>query len=274
MRPNYRAPNRTAPVTKKSEPHDYLKYSQLVAPTLIILGVARDVLYYREFNVNILGFLEFTEIITSFLEVILAAIIALCLGILLRLFRDDDLTAKFESQYWSDTYKTKKFSSRLWIFIRTHTLLMLALIIVIEIMFFVMQLVRANTIAENYLLAPALVIGFLILIFTHYEVQVQHRRKKTSKAFRQITDFVSLLIFMLILVMMQATFEVRSVKINKKYEGVSIIRTDSSKYVSDASFYYIGKTKEYIFFHNEKTNTTEVIPASDVKNLFFPKSKN
>jgi hypothetical protein len=70
--------------------------------------------------------------------------------------------------------------------------------------------------------------------------------------------------------------------INRTYGEIETVKTDkiyykttffvgSEKYVSDSSHYYIGQTKNFLFYYNEKEQSTTVFPMSDIKSITFQK---
>jgi hypothetical protein len=69
---------------KENKTVDFLKYLPIVAPLLIFFGVARLSFYYGFFNVDIIHFLDFSEIITQFFDVLIVN--AITIGLAYTLF--------------------------------------------------------------------------------------------------------------------------------------------------------------------------------------------
>lgn len=62
--------------------------------------------------------------------------------------------------------------------------------------------------------------------------------------------------------------EVQRVKYENKYIGVNFI-IDSTKFKSDSTKFFIGKTSKYIFTYDKSENKTTVYPINRLKEISF-----
>ena len=63
-----------------------------------------------------------------------------------------------------------------------------------------------------------------------------------------------------------------AIKESKKYLGTSF-KIENNIIISDSTNYYIGKTKNYIFYYQEENKSTKVYPIKDIKEIEIIKYK-
>ena len=78
--------------------------------------------------------------------------------------------------------------------------------------------------------------------------------------------YAKLFSVLLILTISSAYSDFHFVKKNKKYFGTSIKLSDRN-IISDSNYYFIGKTRNFIFLHDDKKDINDIIPMSEVKML-------
>ncbi|MEO8712613.1 MAG: hypothetical protein ABI405_10845 [Parafilimonas sp.] len=62
--------------------------------------------------------------------------------------------------------------------------------------------------------------------------------------------------------------EAQNVKAVKSFTGTTIT-INGNDVISDSNYYFIGETKEYIFFYNEKTNSPTIYPMEKVEKIQY-----
>jgi hypothetical protein len=63
--------------------------------------------------------------------------------------------------------------------------------------------------------------------------------------------------------------EAYKVKALNYYKGTEFELDGSEKIISNDTNYYIGMTKQFVFFYDNKKNMTEVIPISKIKRMKY-----
>lgn len=57
------------------------------------------------------------------------------------------------------------------------------------------------------------------------------------------------------------------------YRGTIVQTRDSTKsYISDREYFYIGKTKSYVFYYNKKDSSSTIIPVSEIREIKFKRN--
>ena len=123
----------------------------------------------------------------------------------------------------------------------------------------------------TYISTIILFLALLVITILLFESEIKHKRlnsNKESKIFIRSIFFFILVVGLLISITYD---EVKSVKESKKYLNVVVTLNDSINLVSDSTHYYIGKTQNYLFFYDEKKQTTRVFSMNKVTEIQFPK---
>jgi hypothetical protein len=234
------------PVSEKKPIFDYTKLISIFPALLILFGVARLSFYYQRFNINIFPLLDFSEIITSFLDVTMIGVyivVAMALATLIVM----PVIGKLKSG---------------------AAILFSAFVLATPLI--AVSIVKIQLIDE---LLNTFLIIFYLFILAILLVQTSVKSIVAKGGFYWILVLICALLMSLILSLwFLASAEENSVKNDKKYLGVTIIYKDSTKpFVSDSFNYFIGNTNKYLFIHHEKRQTTTMQKLEDVKSIEFPK---
>lgn len=108
------------------------------------------------------------------------------------------------------------------------------------------------------------IFGVLILLTIIYETRRQWFIKFHEHPKMIYTNLAKLFIVLLGLTISSAYQDFESVKTNKKYLGTTLKFSDRT-IVSDSTNYYIGKTRNFIFFHDQNKKTNDIFPMSEIK---------
>lgn len=230
-------------------------YVPIVTSGLIFLGVSRLIFYYAFFSINILSFLDFGEIITSFLDTIVVSIV-LVLSLMLQ----------FQPPYKKQDQNYASPLSK-W---QLYALLIIILMIAGALLYFFISI----TLKDLKFVKIFIIYGGVGAIIIYF-FRRQYKNHRT-KLIRQISFLGMILIGSEIFIMLLTIQEYRGVKINKKFEG-TIIEFNKDTYLDDSSnihisgknSYYIGKTNNYLFIHHLDKKVTSVYPMSCVKRIDF-----
>lgn len=224
-------------ITPQNKTVDYLKYLPIVAPLLIFFGVARLSFYYGFFNVDIIYFLDFSEIITQFFDVLIVN--AITIGLASTLFVITAFLVEI---------------SRKWL---RAVVLLLVLAGTL-----VMVLTRKNWGNTNYIFLSVLFLTLLLFAFQQ-TFDPKSKIDPTLKA-PLILCAVALI---LLTIRLSASADADDVMAFRKYEGVKVYYKDSL--VTSTDKRYIGNTTNYVFVHDITKNVTEVYNLTDIKKIDF-----
>nr|WP_319572904.1 hypothetical protein [uncultured Draconibacterium sp.] len=239
----------------------------ILTPIVITAGLLKYIIYYAFFNVPIVQFIELNEIIVLFSEDIIHILgLFLFLGFLSFLGSTNKTNMKsrrFQIKY----YKEKEIEFRIFYYLKSNYL---SIVILIGVAI----LIWTNVFDKEELKFTTQVLividtAFLIIRFAVLEIKRDlYLKGKLEKKNQKIELFFGILILSVNLILIYSVKEVEKVKYDGKYSGVVITLTDEIL-KSDSTSFYIGKTKNFLFYHKTQTNTTRVIPCSKIQEIQF-----
>jgi hypothetical protein len=232
--------------TKKAS-LDFTKLIGLSPALLILLGTARLGFYYERFNVYILPFLDFSEIITSFLDVTIVGIYFISCFVFIPFLLEPLMTNKKSA----------------WFGIVQAILLIVPL-------FLLNLLINKFTAAVLGVVVGFLCILTLVFIFFFKIAPFIFPSSKQSLTNRYLFFIGSSLSLVIASLYFLASQQAENVKKHEKYLGVRITFNDSTQLISNPVKYYIGNTNNYLFIYDSRINTTTVSKMTDVKSISFP----
>jgi hypothetical protein len=200
------------------------------------------VIYYKYFKIDIINYLEFTEILTLFLDNLIAIVgIIVLLIMYITIIADKDpesaLKKKFPKLYWAlPIIFSVCVACFVWFFMKDVLFQIISIIVVLLI--------------------------FGTIFFKGNEQYKKHFGKEFN-----IETILFFILFVLMVISLSLTLphQIKEKKLSAKYlmtkitliDG-EIIRTDSNKYV-------VGNTKNFLFIHDDKHNHNKIIPMLRVK---------
>jgi len=236
----------------------------LVSIVMLILGTFRIIVYYKMFQIDIVSFLEFSEIFQ--IEYLFFVVLFLILYFLFLLLSRP--TIKLYNKVFGNTQEELES--------------ILEEISKKEREMESIKLRIGET--ENDIKNKQDYLGYKELKKTHEEIVDRHNeikkrhnniRQRFNTVKKESVTFVGILLYMLVLScsLGYSIYEAMSIKRgNSKYE-VSMLVDDKPIKTSE-SYMYIGRTKSYIFFYNAKAVESDVFANDDVKNLKFSEGKD
>jgi hypothetical protein len=218
---------------------------KLSLPTFILLGLAEITSYYRQFHFPILEYLSFSEIITVFLSNLYAYT---SLFLLFAIF------FLLDNRYYRGSL----------------TIIIMAFILVSVFNIFSGDF-RFDTYNDIITVLAVIFLVFALLIFisrnsvlSYIESLSGFNKKYLGGAF--------IFLFLLVIASAHGKYTASHVKNNHIYSGTIVIgKTDTL--VSNDSIYFIGKSDNYIFFYNQKSDNVVVYPINGIEKILY-KSKN
>ena len=286
----------TNPANRKTDQEktiDFSKFIPLVTGGLIVLGITKLLFYYKLFNINVLSFLEFGEIITSFLDTVIALIACLSITsfLFIKIFNESKRVSEIEKDLQKNIEiiaeiksKDEEFEikdKRIEAFIQEnlkpleiHTeqsYKSLRGLFYVSLVIFV--LIYAALFISYYpnWQTPLRIMFFGVFTMLCTFIFIKFYKKQNSILIRNILLVTILFMIAELLTIYTSITDYVSVKHNKCNQGTRIyfnnetfLKDSTHIHNSDSSTFYIGKTNNYIFVYSTKENTTSVYPMSSV----------
>ena len=244
---------------------NYLPY---LGSFIIFLGVTRLIFFYSAFGISIVNFLDFSEIVTSFLDIIVISVFLFATSILQGFILREKETQDEKEGIRKKILEEEHLLKRLWL----HTKLCKELLIggiVLTTTYFIWHFFNKDITIASIVWGAAFFLICFVLLIIMTEINRIHHKSNSSIHFRR---FIGLLFYTALfsgLVIYYAHTQADNIKKNKSTFGVTITLDNDQTMVSDSSNYYVGKTLNYLFIYHEKDNTADVIPMNRVKQITF-----
>lgn len=209
---------------------------------LSLLGLTKAYLYYSEFGLNIIPYLDISEMLFSFLtdgNIIFISIL-LCLFHGLFAFNLINKLDIKEDAFIAAIYK-HKWSALIWS--------------VIFLVLFCFVMIYFDCYLISYFAAYSAVTAIFFLLIILF-----------SKIDLKILVEISLIIGSLFLVYLLNKNDIRNTKNNAKYLTYCI-STENEKLKTDCNYIHIGKTKNYTILYNNSLYKVDMITNSSIKKL-------
>ena len=245
----------------------YLPYAGSV---IIFLGVVRLVMYYHNFSISIVNYLEFSEIITSFLDVLVVCAFFLLYVVSEWLFRSDKSEDTRKSREKARLLKADSFIEIIKVYpayLQTRLLILItfALLIVAADIF---GLCTTPTDRRFFFSIAGLALAWPIL-----QVEIERKRIKIGfgDEFQKLSSLILIGALFFLIVEIVANYEAGQVIEDNFYSGTVIEFTDGKIFQSTHNRYYVGNTQNYVFIFDERKGLTDVVPMEYVRKLTFHK---
>lgn len=232
----------------------------LIASSIVIAGLLRIYLFFKSFNILVLPYIELEELTTLALDNILFFSIFIILNLII-----------ITCFYKSNSERKKRFRRlKDYGFFKIDKVILIA---VVSIILFYLQNYFQNVYFYEFILwIILLLIGVYMNPFIYFEVKQILRKEKVK--FNKLT-------ILLIISAINLSFfagisgisEAHKVKSENYYNDSEFELDDGSKIISNPKKYYIGKTKEFIFFYQPNEEITQIIPVSRIINIEMKKNK-
>ncbi len=243
---------------------DYKFYIPYLGTLIILLGATKLTIYYSLFGINISSYLEFSEILTLFLSDLLFFIAIIFLQYLWIFLTQPKKELDNISQKLHNALTENNLLKRILAYaINGINLMLLISLWIIGIPFW---LWLSELSFLTYLHFLYILFGVLALDTLIYETRRQWFVKFNEYPKIIYTNLARLFIVLLGLTISSAYQDYEAVKTNKKYLGTTLNLTDK-EIISDSTYYYIGKTRNFVFFHDQNEQTNDIFPIREIKKL-------
>jgi hypothetical protein len=236
-------------VIQLKEKVDWKKFIPFSGALIIFFGFTYTYIYYKFFKIDILYYLDFSEIITLFLDTVLAIIVAM--GYVILFYLDN-----IRNYFYVEGTKKKKVLAALGGFALAY-----------GGFFFVMVIGKSDSF-----------LGWMTFLFYFVAVWLSmFALFQNYHGYEPFFRMANAFFVGLVLVSYMGVREFVDVSHKKKYFGVTMLIDNNANkidtLVSDSTKYFIGNSKNFLFVHDEKGNQTFVYPMSRIKEIIFKKNK-
>lgn len=234
-----------------------------------MLGALKQIIYYKLFHFSIVPYLEFTESLTFFLnDFALFGGMVLIQNLLGFLF-----VPKSEEESigmgLNEALKEKNFFNRLNAYAVNG--INLYLILIVWLIGFPFWIWLSNKPWTYYFIFLAVIAFILIFLTLIYELRRQWFIKFDEHPKLIYTNLFRIFLILLLFTISNAYIEHDTVAEEKKYFG-TWISTDRDSILSDSNYYFIGQTRNFVFFHNQLDCSTTAFSRADIKSLTIKES--
>jgi hypothetical protein len=237
-------------------------------PFLIFLGVLRLIIYYNAFGVKIVNFLDLTEIITSFLDIVVSTIMMLGAQVILTLFSETKEFSEYKDKIVEYAKKEPSFFKRLLLYFKAilwQVIVVFAFAVAGDWLWTFMDSDHEPT----YIVSISFFIIFSLFVVLVYEIERRHAEAKSSARRRQFIFLTIMFLAFTVAVVLQGWTESRTLKRKNGYAEVVIELDQATTIYCNKNYYYIGKTNNYVFLYSEASRSTDVIKMDRVKKITF-----
>lgn len=238
---------------------DFKYYLPFVGTLVVIFGAVKMIIYFSLFGIKITSYLDFTEIITLFLEDILlfSSIVLFYLIIDLLLKSTDDRLLITEN--FNKALKEKSFLKRFNLYINCE--IKFLHFVKVSLMFITLYYINLIKLFDlKFLLV------FFWVLFVVRIILIEFRVKYNNDVQVSHTNIITIIFIFLGISVYVAYAEFNSIMHDKKYSETKVELTKTSFSTNDL-YFYIGQTKNYIFFYNRIEKNCDVIPMNEVKKI-------
>lgn len=240
-----------------------LKFIPLLSTLLIFFGVFHLFVFYSAFNINIFNYLDFSEIITSFLHQLIFILLEVFGAIIFGVFYFP--VAKQSAIKYSDLIHTNNYSFLQRLILNIKRNIIFLLIMLWLNIFLVIAYFKLHIFSLNFFVICLLTNSYLMLV-NIFSTEL-NRFFNSHRETRMVGKSMIVLIILLLLLYLYTTVEVEQITRRKYHSGIIIQLVDKEKLISDSNSYYIGNTKNYLFFYYKNSYKTRVIPMSRVEEI-------
>lgn len=237
-----------------------LKLSSITGGLLVLCGILKLIFYYDTFGINIVDFISFSEILTSFLDDVNIIIIIVLTITIQSIFifnhtvgdlDKDDSDAKFDLMM-NTIYP---FRFRFFIFFAIVFTSLIALIFI-------------NVLQIRHIYIYLIIFSWLQLM-TFLTLKKNKDGKIDQPNISIVISIIGALVFTLFLL---AHRDIEQLEKNG-VENLIILTDDSIICNKITNTMYIGKSEKYIFLFNSQSRESQIIPTSDIKRIVIKNKK-
>jgi hypothetical protein len=239
------------------------KLTTLFIPFLIFVGSLRLILFYRLFGISIVDYLDFSEVLISFLDTAIFYLFALFIPIFVILsFWGEAIGRQNNIEFTKKAELT--FGQRLKVDMKQNFIL----VILYTAVFFL--IIFKGTWTRQSFLLLVLNPGLFIIFFIVRELRIAYKRQFNYNISVTYINLFLLGYLFIVVIVLNVLSNVEDITQKYKYYG-TIVFVGNDTIKSDSTITYIGQTKNFIFFSDLSKKVNIVYPKSDLKKLIVVK---
>ncbi len=245
------------------------QYFTYIGPFLIFLGMTRLMTFYNAFGVSITSYLDFSEVITSFFDILFIVVVFLAYSSIQNFLAGNKNQSDEINKKRRVILKEENFWRLCRLYINYfNTLLIFGLIVVIGFIFarYIFNWITTWTIFVGI----AIFIFLIVFLIVAVEIERKHIQSQSTIGRQRFIHFALYFLVFTFGVSYYSSHQARLIKNDKSTLGVSVTLDNDQTLVSDSSNYFIGKTQNYLFIYHEKQRTADIIPMTRVKQITMP----
>ncbi|AEV31970.1 hypothetical protein Oweho_0960 [Owenweeksia hongkongensis DSM 17368] len=233
---------------------------------LIVFGYLKLSLYYQFFGVQIINFIDFTEIIILFLPDVIYYLVLLSLSVFLHYVIAPSGYGAFvnvSEDHVSEKYLVNRFIK----YFKYHFWYSISLIICFILVVVAYYLHRPNF---SFLLLITLFSTLLyILGYFLSEIHRKHLLNSGKQLSATVHNIISVIVLFSFFTISNVSKEIRSSLnnpsiVNFKYQGNQI--------ATNSECVYLGETRNYIFIQDKSSENAYVYPKDDISEFIISKT--
>lgn len=232
---------------------------------LILCGLIKIYTYYKYFHIFILPYLRASEVLILFMENLFGFLLVTLFVTYISL--DFYHEIEIDGKGFQEALKTNALE-RLGYYLQEIWLGFIALGLSI-LSFFIYYKVRERVKGHEFLLSiPLFAFGYIFtpilpvltkeLVYQWYEYEVPIL----------YIYFVFLILSLITFSVVSAINEAYKVQKHRYYLNTVFIFDDNESIISTEHIYYVGKTKDFLFYFNEKNKTPVIVPSIRLKKMY------
>jgi len=221
---------------------------------LVFLGTLKLIVFYNSFNITIVEYLDFSEVLISFVDSIIFYIAIFLLPLLILLSFWGKSMGKINSETFQENIQMS-FTERIIKDLKKRKIIYTLFLIEIIIIVFWGKWDEAKV---------ALIImfpGMYIVDFVISELRIAYKKQYNYYIPPTYLNTYTILSLFTIFIIRDTLNEVIEIKYNHKYYGTEV-QFENEKIKSDSVNNYIGQTRNYIFFYNLNNRESNIYPKS------------
>lgn len=244
------------------------KYVAWLPAVFISQGLIHLYFYYDSFGIQIHHFLEFTEVLVSFTEILgLMTLIFVGTVIFYSILGRDMIAETVTLKY--KLKKEQNFWKRVCIELHSNRIYYIgSLLSATFLIFYSIYLDLPITGARLFKIFAYFII--LLGAFFLNEIDRFSKSDNLNTVSKELFGLTPIFIIISLTTYYLTKFKTYDVKNFGKNFGVVIYFDNGKVHKSDSVNYYIGNTKNYVFIHHKKENNTDVFKMENVKQITYP----
>jgi hypothetical protein len=228
---------------------------------IIFLGIVKLIFFYKSFNIQIVDYLNLSEVLISFIDKAILYIIIAFVPILLVLTFWGEVIAKSNTITFEEKL-SKNFSQRVFSDIKEN--IFPFILTLIGIIFFIVKgkwSIEIGAIYFSYF-------GCYIVIFITREIRIAYKKQYNYSIPPTYLNFFFLIYLFTILLLQNTIQEIKEIKEKHKYLGTMIF-LEKETITCDSNNTYVGQTNDYLFLYSISEKRSTVIPKKGIQKIIF-----